>query len=84
MHSFVFCRSLLLYFSPDDEKIITYNRKTYNNKYTLYYFFKFLIENKDIIQSREVPIIQDNEDNIFLAECLRNINGYFTLDIPLD
>jgi hypothetical protein len=84
MHSFVFCRSLLLYNSIDEDILFSYDYNTFDNRYTLYYFFKFIIDNKDLIESKDIPIVPDNEDNVFLAECLRKINGYFTLCIPLN
>ena len=84
MHSFVFCRSLLLYNTTDEDILFSYNYNIYNNKYTLYYFFKFIIENKDLIESEKNPIVSDNEDNVFFAEFLRKIDGHFTLSIPLN
>lgn len=84
MHSFVFCRSLLLYNSIDEDILFSYNYNTFDNRYTLYYFFKFLLDNKDFIKSNKISIVPDNEDNLFLAECLRKIDGYFILSVHLN
>ena len=90
MFSFIFCRSVLLYGQKINEiDLDKFNFEKFNENETLYYFFKFLIDNNKYIESRILPLIlnQENNDymNLLLIECLRKMeDGFINLQIPLD
>ena len=90
MFSFIFCRSILLYDDEiEDFCLDVYNFEKFNKNETLYYFFKFLIENNDKITSNLPPLIlnQENNDymNLLLIECIRKMeDGIINLQIPLN
>lgn len=90
MFSFIFCRSALLYGQKIDEiDMNIYNFEKFNKNGTLYYFFKFLIENNKYIKSRIIPLIKTGEshdsNNLLLIECLRKMeDGFINLQIPLN
>ena len=90
MFSFIFCRSALLYGQKIKEiDLDIYNFEKFNRYETLYYFFKFLIENKKYIKSKILPLIlteeSQDETSLFLNECLRKMeDGSINLQVPLD